>query len=135
MNSIAKFFFNRYGAQYFSNSANLYTIPRADTINVNVDTARVISISDPSRNNGIWPDSFSAVFTYSYSSFTAVDSSVDSFGPNKESLSFGKLTDINNNALVYGTIFYDAGIVLLHGGTGSSSALTLSAVPNFAFRG
>lgn len=135
INSIAKVFFNRYSSQYFNSTSGVYTLPAAHVVNTNVVAAKVIQVADPTRDHGIYPDSLTCVLTYNGSSLTAIDSVRDSFGPNKENLSFGKLTDINNADHVIGSIYYDAGLVVLHGGTGSASALYQSSVSGFAFRG
>jgi hypothetical protein len=136
INSIAKFFFNRYSSQFFNSASGVYTLPASHTANVNVSFAKVIQVGRPTLSHGIWPDSLTCVYTYNGNSITAIDSSLDSFGPNKESLSFGKLTDKTNNDHVLGSIFYDSGIVILHGGTGSVASATVSAsVTGLAFRG
>lgn len=136
INSATKKFFNRWDPNLYYNSASgVYTLPAAHSGNINVVAAKVIEVTQPTRSHGIWPDSFTGVFTYNSVSITAVDSSRDSFGTNKESLVFGKLTDINNPSHVVGSIFYDDGTILLHGGTGAASAFYQASVTGFAFRG
>ncbi len=136
INTTAMLFFGRHSSAYYNSASGVYTLPASHTANVNVSVARVIQVARPNLDHGIWPDSLTCVFTYNSTSITAVDSSRDSFGPNKQDLSYGKLTDITNFDHVLGSIFYDSGIVLLHGGTGSVASSTVSAsVTGFAFRG
>lgn len=136
INSFTKQFFDRWDPNqgFFNSGLGIFTLPASHTANTNVTTGRLIEVSQPTRDAGIWPDSFTGVFTYNSTTLTAVDSSADSFGINQESLTWGKLTDITNPAHVVGSIFYDDGMVLLHGGTGSASAYTSSSVTGFAFR-
>lgn len=135
-NSIAKTFFNRWSETFYNSASGVYTIPVSHTANVNASLCRVIQISRASLSHGIYPDSLTCVYTFGLSSITAVDNSTDSFGIDKESLSFGVLTDKTNSAHVLGSIFYDYGMIILHGGTGTPASATISAsVTGFAFRG
>lgn len=136
INSITKRDFDRYGSQYLNPGLNIYTLPASHTANVNVSTARVIEVLQPTEQSGIWPDTVTAQLTYNGTTITVVDVSALSFGPNKESLTYGKLTDITNPQHVLGSIFYDDAMILLHGGTGNvGNAITSSSVTGFAFVG
>lgn len=135
INTLSFVYFNRWSSQYFNAASGIYTLPASHTANTNVLYGRMIEVLQPTRSHGIWPDTCTAVFTYNSTSFTAVDSARDSFGTNKESLIFGKLTDINDPTHVLGSIFYDDGVILMHGGTGAASSFTQASVTGIAWRG
>lgn len=135
-NSIAKTFFNRWSEAFYNSASGVYTIPVSHTANVNASLCRVIQISRASLGHGLYPDTITACYTFGTSSITAVDSSADSFGSDKENLSYGILTDKTNSAHVLGSIFYDYGMIILHGGTGTPASATISSsVTGFSFRG
>ena len=130
VNSVAKFFFNRYSDPYYNSASGVYTIPNASTVGANVSSFIVIEISDPTRSHGLWADSITCCLSYNGTTLTASDDSSQSFGPNPESLSYSPLCDVTNQSNVVGTVFYDYGLILLHGGTGAASASYNANVPN-----
>lgn len=119
MNHIAMFFYNRYIDTYYDVTKNIYTIPRVDTSASSCTLARVIQVSDPTKDQGIYPDTFQCTVWFNGSSAVAIDTVSDSLGVNKESLNYGYLVDRDQPTMKVGTIFYDYGLVVLHGGTGN----------------
>ena len=127
MNNISKKFYNRYVDTYYDSTKGIYTIPRADTTASACTLARIIQVSNPTKDQGIYPDTVKFVLWYGGTSVTAIDTTQDSLGPNKETLNYGFLVDQSNTAMKVGTIFYDYGLIMLHGGTGNVWSNTWSA--------
>jgi hypothetical protein len=119
MNNISKKFYNRYVDTYYDSTKNVYTIPRSDTTASACNLARIIQVSNPTKDQGIYPDTVRFVLWYGGTSVTAVDTTQDSMGPNKETLNYGYLVDESLTGMKVGTILYDYGIILLNGGTGN----------------
>jgi hypothetical protein len=124
MNHIARFFYNRYIDTYYDSTKNIYTIPRADTSASSCFLARLFQVSNPTKDQGIYPDTFSCTVWFNGTSAQAIDTTLDSLGVNKESLNYGYLVDASNTGMKVGTIFYDYGLVLFHGGTGDPWSYT-----------
>lgn len=127
MNNISKYFYNRYVSTYYDSAKGIYTIPRVDTTASACTLARVIQVTNPTKDQGIYPDTIKFTLWYNGTSGTAIDTTQDSLGPNKETLNYGYLVDQSNTAMKVGTIFYDYGLILLHGGTGSPWSNTWNA--------
>lgn len=130
MNNISKKFYNRYVDTYYDSTKNIYTIPRADTTTSACTLARVLQVSNPTKDQGIYPDTVKFVLWFGGTSVTAIDTTQDSMGPNKETLNYGFLVDQSQTAMKVGTIFYDYGLILLHGGTGNVWSQTYGATGN-----
>jgi hypothetical protein len=89
-------------------------------------TVRVISLGRPVLDEGFYKNTLTAVLSATLFSITAKDIA----DTNSEGSPFGltgSFIDSSNTANKIGTVFYDHGIIILHGGSGSSSALISSS--------
>ena len=118
MNHISSFFYGRWPSTYKDPITGIYTIPRVDNTSQSLTLARMIMVNNPVKDQGIYPDTVRFELHYNGSSAVAVDTTLDSLGAYKENINYGYLVDESNTGMKVGTIFYDYGIILLHGGTG-----------------
>jgi hypothetical protein len=119
MNHFASFFYGRWPSTYRDPISGIYTIPRVDNDSQSLTLARVIMVNNPTKDQGIYPDTVRFKLTYNGASVTAIDTTLDSLGAHKENINYGYLVDESNTGMKVGTIFYDYGMILLHGGTGT----------------
>lgn len=88
-------------------------------------TIRVIQLGRPVLDEGFYKNTLTAVLSATLFSLTAKDIA-DS---NSEGSPFGltgAFVNVSNTADKIGTVFYDYGTIILHGGSGSSSAVVNS---------
>ncbi len=114
----------RHHANYFFGTNTF--IPDSYSPTLQRTTIRVIQVGRPVLDEGFYKNSITAVINIgSVASITAKDIANRS----SEGSPFGftaSLVDGSNTGDKIGTVFYDHGVVVLHGGSGSSSAVTLS---------
>lgn len=89
-------------------------------------TIRVIQIGRPVLDEGLYKGTITAVLSATLFSLTAKDI-VDTNSDGSALGLTGSFVNVSNTADKIGTVFYDHGVIVLHGGSGSSSALISSS--------
>lgn len=115
---------------YFSSSADA-SIPLAQDNSTSITTLRAIQIGRTTTDDAILSGSVTAVMSFGVvSDLTFVDipedSVISSIGRR------GTLVEKNDNNNIVGTVFYDTGTMVFHGGE-SDTDFTVNAASGFAF--
>ena len=106
----------------------------------NRSTVRVIQLGRPLLDEGFYPNTISATITATNFSLTARD--IQNLASINSPLGLtGAMVNNSNTADVVGTVFYDHGVIVFHGGSGntgtvmtsSSSGFAINAAPNAAY--
>ena len=101
-------------------------IPDSYNNTIQRTTVRVIQIGRPILDEGLYKNSVTASFSANLFSLTAHDI-VDVNSEGSALGLTGSFVNVSNSGDKIGTVFYDHGVIVLHGGSGSSSALISSA--------
>ncbi len=114
----------RHIANYFFGS-NTY-IPDSYDNTIQRTTVRVIQLGRPVLDEGFYKNTLTAVLSATLFSITAKDIADTNSEGSALGLT-GSLINSSNTADKIGTVFYDHGVVVLHGGSGTSSTLISSS--------
>lgn len=101
-------------------------IPNAFNNSLQVTNVRVISFGRPVLDEGLYYNTITASFSANLFSITGYD--VANINSDGGALGMtGTFINLSNTGDILGTVFYDYGMIVLNGGSGSSSALQSSS--------
>jgi hypothetical protein len=107
---------------FFGTSDTIYDSYDGITPQANI---RVIELGRPQLDEGFYPNSITCCISATNYAITAIDSQNISSANSPLGLT-GSFINASNTSDVVGTVFYDHGVIVIHGGAPSSTALISS---------
>ncbi len=97
-------------------------------------TIRCIQVGRPLLDEGLWPNSITATITGTNFALTAYDKQNTASVASPLGLT-GSMLSKSNTSDIVGTVFYDHGVIVFHGGSGNTGTVLTNSASGFSLSG